>query len=82
MTKQEINQDYLRREFPRCCLMDNPLTIKMFNELLQTYEQDVLFCRLRAVEFLLSVTDFMSCELTVKSIDFYLKLYVDGELEL
>lgn len=78
-TEQEL-MDYLKKEYPRCCLMENPLNIKTYNKLLQEYSPKVLHCRLRLVEMFLAHEDFLSIELTVKSIVFYLDLYANGKL--
>ena len=78
--KKLVTGEELKKEYPRCCLMDNPLNVKTYKKMLKNYKQDVLEKRLWLCEMLLQREDFLSIEVTVKSIDFYLSLYADGKL--
>ena len=80
MKKKKITSDYLKKNFPRCCLLSNPLTVKTYNKMAGEYGEKVLMNRLRLVEMFLQYEDFFSIEITVKSIVFYIGLYADGEL--
>lgn len=80
MKKGKVTEDYLKKNYPRCCLMENPLNVKMYHKLLETYKPNVLEHRLRLVEMFLAYEDFLSIELTVKSIVYYIGLYADGEI--
>lgn len=80
MKKKKITNEDLRKNYPRCCLMANPLNVKMYRKLLGIYKPDVLEKRLWLCEMLLQREDFLSIELTVKSIEFYIKLFANGEL--
>ena len=80
MKKKEITNEDLRKKYPRCCLMENPLNVKMYRKLLGVYKPDVLEKRLWLCEMLLQREDFLSIEVTVKSIEFYIKLFANGEL--
>ena len=80
MKKKKITNEELRKKYPRCCLMANPLNVKMYCKLLGVYKPDVLEKRLWLCEMLLQREDFLSIEVTVKSIEFYIKLFANGEL--
>lgn len=80
MKKKKITNEDLRKNYPRCCLMENPLNVKMYRKLLGIYKPDVLEKRLWLCEMLLQREDFLSIEVTVKSIEFYIKLFANGEL--
>ena len=80
MKKKKITNEDLRKMYPRCCLMANPLNVKMYRKLLGVYKPDVLEKRLWLCEMLLQREDFLSIEVTVKSIEFYIKLFANGEL--
>ena len=60
--------------------MENPLNVKRYRKLVGVYKPDVLEKRLWLCEMLLQREDFLSIEVTVKSIEFYIKLFANGEL--